>query len=87
MSEVVAYAIDLEASAGRSNVARVPECEDRGLALLGAGIGAVEAQHSVTLRIGSRARELRLVPAHPDTGITRIHAASLTRPDGHWIRT
>jgi hypothetical protein len=86
MSKIVTYAIDLEASAGRSHVASVPECEDRSLALLGAGIGPVEAQHSITLGIGSAARELMSVPAHPDTGITSIHTGSLTRLDGRWIR-
>lgn len=43
--EIVAYAIELEAAAARAYVASVAEYEDRSLALLGAEIGGVEAQH------------------------------------------
>jgi hypothetical protein len=48
-AEIVAYAIELEAIAARSYVASVAEYEDRSLALLGAEIGAVEAQHWAVL--------------------------------------
>jgi len=47
--EIVAYAIELEAGAARAYVASVAEYEDRGLALLGAKIGGVEAQHWAVL--------------------------------------
>ena len=48
-AEIIAYAIELEAVAARSYVASVAEYEDRSLALLGAEIGAVEAQHWAVL--------------------------------------
>ena len=48
-AEIIAYAIELEAFAARSYVASVAEYEDRSLALLGAEIGAVEAQHWAVL--------------------------------------
>lgn len=47
--EIVAYAIELEAGAARAYVASVAEYEDRSLALLGAEIGGVEAQHWAVL--------------------------------------
>jgi Ferritin-like domain len=46
---IVAYAIDLEAGAARAYVASVAEYDDRSLALLGAEIGGVEAQHWAVL--------------------------------------
>ena len=52
---IVAYAIDLEAAAARSYVASVAQYEDRSLALLGAEIGAVEAQHWAVLLAASGA--------------------------------
>ena len=48
-ADIVAYAIELEAGAARAYVASVPEYDDRSLALLGAEIGAVEAQHWAVL--------------------------------------
>jgi hypothetical protein len=54
-AEIVAYAIELEASAARSYVASVADYEDRTLALLGAEIGAVEAQHWAVLLAASGA--------------------------------
>src|SRR5262245_43331116 len=54
-AEIVAYAIELEATAARSYVASVPEYEDRSLALLGAEIGGVEAQHWAVLLAASGA--------------------------------
>jgi hypothetical protein len=54
-AEIVAYAIELEATAARSYVATVAEYEDRSLALLGAEIGAVEAQHWAILLAASGA--------------------------------
>jgi hypothetical protein len=48
-AEIIAYAIQLESGAARSYVATVAEYEDRSLALLGAEIGAVEAQHWAVL--------------------------------------
>ena len=54
-AEIVAYAIELEAIAARSYVASVAEYEDRSLALLGAEIGAVEAQHWAVLLAASGA--------------------------------
>ena len=47
--DIVAFAIELEAGAARAYVASVPEYDDRSLALLGAEIGAVEAQHWAVL--------------------------------------
>jgi hypothetical protein len=52
-ADIVAYAIELEAGATRLYVATVPEFEDRSLALLGAEIGAVEAQHWAVLLAAS----------------------------------
>ena len=52
---IVAYAIELEAAAARSYVASVALYEDRSLALLGAEIGAVEAQHWAVLLAASGA--------------------------------
>jgi hypothetical protein len=52
-ADIVAYAIQLEAGAARAYVATVPEYEDRSLALLGAEIGAVEAQHWAVLLAAS----------------------------------
>jgi hypothetical protein len=54
-ADIVAYAIELEAGAARSYVASVAEYEDRSLALLGAEIGAVEAQHWAVLLAASGA--------------------------------
>jgi hypothetical protein len=48
-AEIVAYAIELEASATRGAVASVADYEDRHLAFLAAQIGGVEAQHWSTL--------------------------------------
>jgi hypothetical protein len=48
-AEIVAYAIQLEAAAARAYLATVTRFEDRSLALLGAEIGAVEAQHWAVL--------------------------------------
>jgi rubrerythrin len=48
-SDIVTYAIELEAGAARASVASVAEYEDRQLALVAAQIGAVEAQHWATL--------------------------------------
>jgi hypothetical protein len=48
-AEIVAYAIELEASAARGAVASVADYEDRRLAFLAAQIGGVEAQHWSTL--------------------------------------
>jgi hypothetical protein len=48
-ADIVGYAIELEAGAARAYVASVPEYDDRSLALLGAEIGAVEAQHWAVL--------------------------------------
>ena len=48
-AEIVAYAIQLEAAAARAYVASVADFEDRSLAVLGAGIGGVEAQHWAVL--------------------------------------
>ena len=52
-ADIVAYAIELEAGAARAYLASVPEYEDRSLALLGAEIGAVEAQHWAVLLAAS----------------------------------
>jgi bacterioferritin (cytochrome b1) len=52
---IVAYAIELEAAAARAYIASVPEYEDRSLALLGAEIGGVEAQHWAVLLAASGA--------------------------------
>jgi hypothetical protein len=49
LADIVAYAIELEAGATKLYLATVPEFEDRSLALLGAEIGAVEAQHWAVL--------------------------------------
>jgi bacterioferritin (cytochrome b1) len=54
-AEIVAYAIQLEEIAARSYVASVADYEDRSLALLGAEIGAVEAQHWSVLLAASGA--------------------------------
>ena len=54
-ADIVAYAIELEAVATRSYVASVAQYEDRSLALLGAEIGAVEAQHWAVLLAASGA--------------------------------
>lgn len=54
-AEIIAYAIELEAIAARSYVFSVGEYEDRSLALLGAEIGAVEAQHWAVLLAASGA--------------------------------
>src|SRR5262249_26353930 len=54
-AEIVAYAIELEATAARSYVGSVAEYEDRSLALLGAEIGGVEAQHWAVLLAASGA--------------------------------
>jgi hypothetical protein len=54
-AEIVAYAIELEATAARSYVRTVAEYDDRSLALLGAEIGAVEAQHWAVLLAASGA--------------------------------
>jgi hypothetical protein len=43
------------------------------------------AKPSVTLGIGSPAREFMSVSAHPEPGDTRIHPVSLTRPGGRRI--
>jgi rubrerythrin len=48
-TDIVTYAIELEAGAARASVASVAEFEDRQLALLAARIGAVEAQHWAAL--------------------------------------
>jgi hypothetical protein len=48
-SDIVTYAIELEAGAARASVASVAAFEDRQLALLAAQIGAVEAQHWAAL--------------------------------------
>ena len=55
VAEIVSYAIELEAGAARSYVASVANYEDRSLALLGAEIGAVEAQHWAILLAASGA--------------------------------
>jgi hypothetical protein len=52
-ADIIAYAIELEAGAARAYVASVAEYEDRSLALLGAEIGAVEAQHWAVLLAAS----------------------------------
>jgi hypothetical protein len=54
-ADIVAYAIELEAAAARAYLATVPQYEDRNLALLGAQIGAVEAQHWAVLLAASGA--------------------------------
>jgi hypothetical protein len=68
-ADIVAFAIQLEASAARSYVATVAEYEDRSLALLGAEIGAVEAQHWAVLLSASGANPVPSptigVPPHP----------------------
>jgi len=48
-SDIVSYAIELEAGAARASVASVAQFEDRQLALVAAQIGAVEAQHWAVL--------------------------------------
>jgi hypothetical protein len=52
---IVAYAAEVEETAARAYIATVPEYEDRSLALLGAEIGAVEAQHWAVLLAASGA--------------------------------
>jgi hypothetical protein len=54
-AEIVAYAIELEAGAARASIASVALYEDRGLALLAAQIGGVEAQHWALLLAASGA--------------------------------
>jgi len=54
-ADIISYAIELEAGAARLYVATVPEFDDRSLALLGAEIGAVEAQHWAVLLAASGA--------------------------------
>ena len=49
VDEIVAYAIELEAGAARASVTSVTDYTDRGLALLAAQIGGVEAQHWAVL--------------------------------------
>jgi hypothetical protein len=48
-ADIVAFAIQLEAAAARTYMRSVPAYQDRGLALLAAEIGAVEAQHWAVL--------------------------------------
>lgn len=48
-SDIVAYAIELEAGAARASIASVAKYKDRQLAVIAAQIGAVEAQHWATL--------------------------------------
>ena len=71
-NEIVSYAIELEATAARSYIATVAEYEDRSLALLGAEIGGVEAQHWAVLLAASGANP---VPSP----IIDVMAASSTR--------
>ena len=67
-TDIVPYAIELEAGATRASVASVAHYEDRSLALLAAQIGGVEAQHWATL--------LGATGAHPvPSPIIELHAA------------
>jgi 3-phenylpropionate/trans-cinnamate dioxygenase ferredoxin reductase subunit len=54
-NEIVAYAIEVEATAARAYIASVAQYDDRSLALLGAEIGGVEAQHWAVLLAASGA--------------------------------
>ena len=69
-NEIVAYAIEVEATAARAYIASVARYEDRSLALLGAEIGSVEAQHWAVLLSASGANPVPspIIEVRVDTG-------------------
>jgi len=67
--EILAFAIELEATVTRAYLASVAEYEDRSLAVLEANIGAVEAQHWAVLLAATGANPvpsptIDVVPMH-----------------------